>query len=91
MSKTASSRRRFSSVLNLFDFSAESAIGEIGNYSKYVYDNHWSVEQPSSEHPRVHARAKYYWDSGVGGSNTYWMLNSGLPTFKELRTRLYRA
>ncbi len=58
--------------------------GEIGNYSKYVYDNHWSVEQPSSVHPRVHARAKYYWDSGVGGSNTYWMLNTDYLRLKNL-------
>lgn len=58
--------------------------GEIGNYSKYVYDNHWSVASPSSVHPRVHARAKYYWDSGVGGSNTYWMMNTNYLRLKNL-------
>ena len=42
------------------------------------------MEQPSSEHPRVHARAKYYWDSGVGGSNTYWMLNTDYLRLKNL-------
>lgn len=58
--------------------------GEIGNYSKYVYDNHWSVDNPSSVHPRVHARAKYYWDSGTGASNTYWMMNTNYIRLKNL-------
>ena len=58
--------------------------GEIGNYSKYIYDNHWSVANPSSEHPRVHARAKYYWDSGTGASNTYWMQNTSYLRLKNV-------
>lgn len=58
--------------------------GEVGNYSKYVYDNHWSVDNPSSEHPRVHAREKYYWDSGTGASNTYWMVKTDYVRLKNL-------
>lgn len=58
--------------------------GEIGNYSKEVYKNHWSVDNPTSEHPRVHARAKYYWDSGTGANNTYWMVNTKYIRLKNL-------
>lgn len=58
--------------------------GEIGNYSKYVYDNHWSVDNPSSDHPRVHARGKYYWDSGTGANNTYWMQKTDYLRLKNI-------
>lgn len=58
--------------------------GEIGNYSKEVYKNHWSADNPTSEHPRVHARAKYYWDSGTGANNTYWMVNTKYIRLKNL-------
>lgn len=58
--------------------------GEIGNYSKNIYDNHWSIDNPTSKHPRVHARAKYYWDSGTGANNTYWMVNTDYIRLKNL-------
>lgn len=58
--------------------------GDIGNYSKRVYDNHWSVDNPTSEHPRVHERQKYYWDSGTGANNTYWMVNTDYLRLKNI-------
>lgn len=58
--------------------------GEIGNYSKYVYDNHWSVDNPVTDHPRAHARGKYYWDSGTGANNTYWMLKTDYIRLKNI-------
>lgn len=58
--------------------------GEIGNYLKQVYDNHWSEANQISDHPRVHARGKYYWDSGTGANNTYWMNNTDYIRLKNL-------
>lgn len=58
--------------------------GEIGNYLEDIYKNHWSVDNPTTEHPRVHARGKYYWDSGTGANNTYWMVNTNYLRLKNL-------
>lgn len=58
--------------------------GDIGNYPKYVYDKHWSIENPSSLYPRVNERSAYYWDGTVAGSNTYWMVNTNYIRLKNL-------
>ncbi|MDR2120640.1 MAG: TonB-dependent receptor [Tannerella sp.] len=58
--------------------------GEIGNYLKSVYDNHWSVDNPTGDHPRVHARGKYYWDNSTGIYNTYWMKNTSYIRLKNM-------
>lgn len=58
--------------------------GEIGNYHSSIYDNHWSVDNPTDKHPRVHARGKYYWDSGTGANNTYWMRKTNYLRLKNL-------
>lgn len=59
--------------------------GDIGNYSKNIYDNHWSVANPSSEHPRVHERGIYYWDVYTSDySNTYWMVNTSYLRLKNI-------
>ncbi|MDR2233173.1 MAG: TonB-dependent receptor [Tannerella sp.] len=47
--------------------------GDIGNWTKEIYDNHWSIANPSDKYPRVHARQVDYWDQGDGGNNTWWM------------------
>jgi TonB-linked SusC/RagA family outer membrane protein len=58
--------------------------GEIGNYHISVYENHWSVENPTDQHPRVHARGKYYWDSGQGQYNTYWLRKTDYLRLKNI-------
>lgn len=58
--------------------------GDIGNYPKYVYDKHWSIENPSSLYPRVNERSAYYWDGTAAGSNTYWMVNTNYIRLKNL-------
>lgn len=58
--------------------------GDIGNYPKYVYDKHWSIENPSSLYPRVNERSAYYWDGTAAGSNTYWMVNTSYIRLKNL-------
>ena len=58
--------------------------GDIGNYPKYVYDKHWSIENPSSLYPRVNERSAYYWDGTAAGNNTYWMVNTNYIRLKNL-------
>lgn len=58
--------------------------GDIGNYPKYVYDKHWSIENPSNLYPRVNERSAYYWDGTAAGSNTYWMVNTNYIRLKNL-------
>ena len=45
-----------------------SESGTIGNYTASVYDNRWTVNNPSSEHPRISNRGDQYFSHG----NTYW-------------------
>lgn len=58
--------------------------GDIGNYPKYVYDKHWSIENPSNLYPRVNERSAYYWDGTAAGNNTYWMVNTNYIRLKNL-------
>ncbi len=59
--------------------------GDIGNYLKYSYDNRWSIDNPSSEHPRLANRNNaYYADGSKAGNNTYWLRNSDYLRLKNL-------
>ena len=58
--------------------------GDIGNYSKWIYDHHWSVDNPSSVYPRVHARGIYYWDGSTAGNNTFWMRDTKYVRLKNI-------
>ncbi|WP_341224363.1 TonB-dependent receptor [uncultured Arcticibacterium sp.] len=42
--------------------------GNIGNYFLDIYENRWTVDNPSSEHPRIANRSDQYFSGG----NTYW-------------------
>lgn len=50
-------------------FSGE--FGDIGNYYKWQYDNRWSIDSPSREHPRLASRGDTYYTGGGYGNNTY--------------------
>lgn len=59
--------------------------GDIGNYLKYSYDNRWSIDNPSSVHPRLANRNDTYYASGdKAGNNTYWLRNSDYLRLKNL-------
>ncbi len=59
--------------------------GDIGNYLKYSYDNRWSIDNPSSVHPRLANRNDtYYTDGGKAGWNTYWLRKSDYLRLKNL-------
>jgi TonB-linked SusC/RagA family outer membrane protein len=57
--------------------------GEFGNWLEWAYNNRWSVEQPSSEHPRLVSRTNRYYTSGFG-NNTYFIRENNYLRFKNL-------
>lgn len=66
----------------LLPFGTES--GDIGNYLKYSYDNRWSIENPSSVHPRLASRGDTYYTGGNFGSNTYFLFNKNYIRLKNV-------
>jgi TonB-linked SusC/RagA family outer membrane protein len=55
--------------------------GTIGNYPKRIYDNRWTVNNPSSVHPRIADRGNQYYSSG----NTYWAQDTDYLRLKNLQ------
>ncbi|HTE26949.1 SusC/RagA family TonB-linked outer membrane protein [Flavitalea sp.] len=58
--------------------------GDIGNYLEYTYKNRWTVENPSSEHPRIANRGGTYYTGGGYGSNTYYFRKSDYVRLKNV-------
>jgi hypothetical protein len=58
--------------------------GDIGNYLKYSYDNRWSIDNPSSEHPRLASRGDTYFTGGSYGNNTYYLFNKNYLRLKNI-------
>ncbi len=54
--------------------------GAIGNYLLDFYENRWSIDNPSSEHPRITDRSDQYFSY----NNTYWMRNTDYLRLKTL-------
>lgn len=57
--------------------------GEFGNWLDYSYNNRWSVENPSSVHPRLVSRTNTYYTGGFR-NNTYWLRNNNYLRFKNI-------
>jgi hypothetical protein len=58
--------------------------GDIGNFLKYSYDNRWSIENPSSEHPRLASRGDTYFTGGPYGNNTYYLFSKDYIRVKNI-------
>jgi TonB-linked SusC/RagA family outer membrane protein len=58
--------------------------GDIGNYIQYVYDNHWSVDKPNSEHPRIASRNNTWYTGGGAANNAYWYRSNDYIRLKNL-------
>ncbi len=58
--------------------------GDIGNFLKYSYDNRWSIDNPSSEHPRLASRGDTYYTGGNYGNNTYYLFSKNYIRLKNL-------
>lgn len=55
--------------------------GEAGNFYKMTYENRWTPENPSSEHPRVYNRENEYW---VSNRNTYYLYDTDYLRLKNI-------
>jgi len=67
-------------ALALFD----GEFGDIGNFYKWQYDNRWSIDNPSSEHPRLASRGDTYYTGGGFGNNTYRYFSTDYFRLKNL-------
>lgn len=56
--------------------------GEFGNWLNYSYENRWSVQNPSSVHPRLVSRTNRYYTSSFR-NNTYWLRKNDYFRFKN--------
>ncbi len=58
--------------------------GDIGNYLKYSYDNRWSIDNPSSVHPRLASRGDTYYTGGAFGQNSYLLFSKDYLRIKNV-------
>jgi TonB-linked SusC/RagA family outer membrane protein len=58
--------------------------GDIGNFLKYSFDNRWSIENPSDEHPRLASRGDTYFTGGNYGMNTYYLFSKNYLRLKNI-------
>ncbi len=54
--------------------------GNIGNFLSDIYDNRWTIDNPSSTDPRLANRSDQYWSS----NNTYWFRSSDYVRLKNV-------
>jgi len=59
--------------------------GDIGNFLKYSHDNRWSIDNPSSVHPRLASRGDTYYTGGSFGNNTYFLFSKNYVRVKNLQ------
>ncbi|GAA4442484.1 TonB-dependent receptor [Pontibacter saemangeumensis] len=55
-------------------------MGSIGNFLEDIYVNRWTVDNRSSEHPRIADRGNQYFSGG----NTYWMRSTDYIRLKNI-------
>jgi TonB-linked SusC/RagA family outer membrane protein len=53
--------------------------GNIGNYLQEIYTDRWTVDNPSSVHPRIANRSDQYYSGG----NTYWLRSADYLRLKN--------
>lgn len=57
--------------------------GDIGNYLKWDYDHRWTIDNPSSQYPRIASRDNTYYTGGGGGNNDYRLKSTDYIRFKN--------
>lgn len=101
LSKNQTPTFNFGATMNLhwknFDVSAlfqgatgaalriQTESGDIGNYLEYFHDNRWSVNNPSSVHPRLASRGDTYYSGGGYGNNTYYLFSKDYLRLRTLQ------
>lgn len=59
--------------------------GDIGNFLKHSFDNRWSIDNPSSVHPRLASRGDTYYTGGSYGNNTYYLFDKNYLRLKNVQ------
>lgn len=59
--------------------------GDIGNFLKHSFDNRWSIDNPSSVHPRLASRGDTYYTGGSFGNNTYNLYSKDYIRLKNVQ------
>jgi hypothetical protein len=54
-------------------------MGNIGNYLSDIYQNRWTIDNPSDVHPRIANRSDQYYSN----NNTYWLRSSDYLRLKN--------
>ena len=54
-------------------------MGNIGNYLSDIYQNRWTIDNPSDVHPRIANRSDQYFSN----NNTYWLRSSDYIRLKN--------
>ncbi len=58
--------------------------GDIGNFLKYSHDNRWSIDNPSSVHPRLASRGDTYYSGGNFANNDYYLFDKDYIRIKNV-------
>lgn len=70
----------FQGALGAKQYVSAGESGNIGNYLLDIYDNRWTIDNPSSEHPRIANRSDQYFSGG----NTYWFRSNDYLRLKNM-------
>jgi TonB-linked SusC/RagA family outer membrane protein len=59
--------------------------GDIGNYLKYDFDHRWTIDNPTSDYPRLTNRNnRYYTNTGQAGINNYFLKSNNYLRVKNI-------
>lgn len=61
-------------------FISAAEMGNIGNYLLDMYENRWTIDNPSDKHPRIANRNDQYYSTG----NDYWLRDADYLRLKNL-------
>lgn len=70
----------FQGALGARQYVSAGESGNIGNYLLDFYEDRWTIDNPSSEHPRIANRS----DQWYSGGNTYWFRKTDYLRLKNL-------
>jgi TonB-dependent starch-binding outer membrane protein SusC len=70
----------FQGALGARQYVSAGESGNIGNYLLDIYENRWTIDNPSSVHPRIANRSDQYFSGG----NSYWFRSSDYLRLKNL-------
>lgn len=70
----------FQGALGARQYVSAGESGNIGNFLLDIYENRWTIDNPSSEHPRIANRSDQYYSNG----NTYWFRSTDYLRLKNV-------